>query len=403
MSEPPDALPDGGRRARTGVPEVVFAEGKPPERTLALLAELRRLDPDGPALATRCPDAVLDRAPDAFEDVTVDRVGRTVTVGALPHPVGDVVVLTAGTTDLPVARECTATLAALGVGARLVADVGVAGLHRLLSRVEDIGRADVVVAVAGMDGALPGVVAGLVAAPVIGVPTSVGYGVAAGGRAALTTMLAACSPGVVVVNIDNGFGAAAHAAKSCAVAEPVAFVDATAGVAGDMLLGALLDAGADLDRVRDAVASLGIPGLSVDVRRERRGGFACARVLVGTPAVPDRERRLADVLELVDAARLRPPRAGWPGRSSRCSPGPRARCTGSGPTRCTSTRSGPSTPSPTSSGSRPPATRSACSTTGPRRGARRSRWGTGPCAAPTAACRCPAPPCCGSPRTPAWS
>ena len=213
MSEPHDALPDGGRRARTGVPEVVFAQGKPPERTLALLAELRRLDPDGPALATRCPDEVLDRAPDAFDDVTVDRVGRTVTVGALPPPVGDVVVLTAGTTDVPVAREATATLAALGVGARLVADVGVAGLHRLLSRVEDIGRADVVVAVAGMDGALPGVVAGLVAAPVIGVPTSVGYGVAAGGRAALATMLAACSPGVVVVNIDNGFGAAAHAAK----------------------------------------------------------------------------------------------------------------------------------------------------------------------------------------------
>lgn len=214
MSEPHDALPDGGRRARTGVPEVVYAQGKTPERTLALLAELRRLDPGGPALATRCPDEVLDRAPDAFDDdVAVDRVGRTVTVGALPLPVGDVVVLTAGTTDVPVAREATATLAALGVGARLVADVGVAGLHRLLSRVADIGGADVVIAVAGMDGALPGVVAGLVPAPVIGVPTSVGYGVAAGGRAALATMLAACSPGVVVVNIDNGFGAAAHAGK----------------------------------------------------------------------------------------------------------------------------------------------------------------------------------------------
>ncbi|PVZ06900.1 nickel pincer cofactor biosynthesis protein LarB [Actinomycetospora cinnamomea] len=215
MSETPDALPDADRRTRTGIPEIVFAEGKPPERTLDLLADLRRLDPAGPALATRCSAPVLDGAPDAFhgEEVAVDRVGRTVTVGPVPPPRGDVVVVTAGTTDLPVARECTATLAALGVGARTVADVGVAGLHRLLSRLEDVRRADVVVVVAGMDGALPGVVAGLVAAPVIGVPTSVGYGVAAGGRAALATMLAACSPGLVVVNIDNGVGAAAHAAK----------------------------------------------------------------------------------------------------------------------------------------------------------------------------------------------
>lgn len=211
----PDALPDAERRSRTGVPEVVFGEGKPVARTLALLAELRRLDPDGPALATRCPEAVLDRAQDAFpgEDVTVDRVGRTVTVGPLPPAGGDVIVLTAGTTDLPVARECTATLAALGVGARTLADVGVAGLHRLLSRLEEVRRADVVITVAGMDGALPGVVGGLVTAPVIGVPSSVGYGVAAGGHAALATMLASCSPGVVVVNIDNGFGAAVHAAK----------------------------------------------------------------------------------------------------------------------------------------------------------------------------------------------
>ena len=215
MRESLDAVPDAGRRARTGVPEIVFAEGKPPGRTLTLLAELRRLDPAGPALATRCPVPVLDDASGAFpgEEVEVDRVGRTVTVGPAPPARGDVVVLTAGTTDLPVARECAATLAALGVGVRSIVDVGVAGLHRLLDRLDDIRQADVVVVVAGMDGALPGVVAGLVAAPVIGVPTSVGYGVAAGGRAALTTMLAACSPGVVVVNIDTGVGAAAHAAK----------------------------------------------------------------------------------------------------------------------------------------------------------------------------------------------
>jgi pyridinium-3,5-biscarboxylic acid mononucleotide synthase len=140
-------------------------------------------------------------------------VAATVLVGEPPEPSGDVVVLTGGTTDLPVARECTVTLGALGVTAELVADVGVAGLHRLLSRLDRVRAADFVVAVAGMDGALPGVVAGLVAAPVVAVPTSVGYGVAAGGLAAAATMLSACSPGLVVVNIDNGFGAAVHVAK----------------------------------------------------------------------------------------------------------------------------------------------------------------------------------------------
>ncbi|MDD7938301.1 nickel pincer cofactor biosynthesis protein LarB [Actinomycetospora lutea] len=206
---------DHDRRRRTGVPEVVLASGKTTGQTLALLAALRRGDPSGPALATRCPDAVLAAAPDAFpgEPVAVDPVGRTVVVGAVPVPVGDTVLLTAGTADVPVARECAATLAVLGVAAELVPDVGVAGLHRLLGHLERVRAAHVVVVVAGMDGALPSVVAGLVAAPVIGVPTSVGYGVAAGGLAATASMLATCAPGLVVVNVDNGFGAAVHAAK----------------------------------------------------------------------------------------------------------------------------------------------------------------------------------------------
>lgn len=211
----PDAIPDTGRRTRTGVPEVVYGAGKSLEQVLDLLAVLRRADPGLPALATRVDDEVLAAAPARFahEEVAVDALARTVTVGAAPEPVGDVLVLTAGTTDLPVAREAVATLAALGVGARLVADVGVAGLGRLLSRLEEVRRADVVITVAGMDGALPSVVTGLVAAPVIGVPTSVGYGVAAGGWAATVSMLASCSPGLVVVNVDNGFGAAVHAAR----------------------------------------------------------------------------------------------------------------------------------------------------------------------------------------------
>ncbi len=206
---------DVDRRRRTGVPEVVFGEGKTPDQIFALLAELRASDPGAPALATRCPAGVLDTAATRFprDVVHADGVARTVVLGALPPARGSVLVVTAGTTDLPVARECTATLAVLGVRAEVLADVGVAGLGRLLSRLDDLRAAECVVVVAGMDGALPSVVAGLVSAPVIGVPTSVGYGVAAGGLAAAASMLASCSPGLVVVNIDNGFGAAVHAAK----------------------------------------------------------------------------------------------------------------------------------------------------------------------------------------------
>jgi hypothetical protein len=184
------ALLDVDRRRRTGVPEVVFGEGKTSEQIFALLAELRARDPEAPALATRCPVGVLDGAATRFpgDAVHADHVAGTVAVGALPPARGNVLVVTAGTTDLKVARECAATLAVLGVRADVLADVGVAGLGRLLSRLDDLRAAECLVVVAGMDGALPSVVAGLVSAPVIGVPTSVGYGVAAGGLAA------ACSP-----------------------------------------------------------------------------------------------------------------------------------------------------------------------------------------------------------------
>jgi NCAIR mutase (PurE)-related protein len=206
---------DLDRRRRTAVPEVVFAEGKTEEQTLRLLAAQRRGEPGFPALATRCPDGVLRRAPSAFpaEPVVADPVGRTVIVGALPPARGFVAVLTGGTSDLPVAREAIATLQALGVGHRLIADVGVAGLHRLLLQLDELSAADCVIAIAGMEGTLPGVVTGLIRAPVVGVPTSVGYGVSAGGYVAAAAMLASCVPGLSVVNIDNGFGAAAHAVK----------------------------------------------------------------------------------------------------------------------------------------------------------------------------------------------
>ncbi len=203
---------DVARRDRTGVPEVVFAQAKTVAQTLRLLAELRAGDPGAPALATRCPEEVLAAAPTAFgtDPVRVDEVARTVTVGPLPPPRGRVGVLTAGTCDLPVARECLATLAALGVGATLV---GVAGIGRLFAQLPRLHDVDCALVVAGMDGALPSVVAGLLRAPVVRVPTSVGYGVASGGVTTLGLMLSACAPGLTVVNIDNGFGAAVHAAK----------------------------------------------------------------------------------------------------------------------------------------------------------------------------------------------
>jgi NCAIR mutase (PurE)-related protein len=152
---------------------------------------------------------VLERWPDAV----VDETARVVFVGEVPEPEGEVLVLTAGTSDGPVAAEVAATLTALGVGCRRVDDVGVAGVHRVLAVSAELARADAVVVVAGMDGALPGVVAGLTDRLVVAVPTSVGYGAAFEGLAPLLTMLTACAPGVVVVNIDNGFGAAVAAAK----------------------------------------------------------------------------------------------------------------------------------------------------------------------------------------------
>jgi hypothetical protein len=203
---------DLDRARRTGTPEVVYAAGKTPEQTVACLEALRD---GGSALAwaTRVDDAtaaaVLERWPDAI----VDADARCVFVGELPSGVGRVLVLTAGTSDGAVAAEVAATLAASGVGCTRVDDVGVAGVHRVLAVAPDIADADVVVVVAGMDGALPSVVAGLTDRLVVAVPTSVGYGAAFEGLAALLTMLTACAPGVLVVNIDNGFGAGVAAAR----------------------------------------------------------------------------------------------------------------------------------------------------------------------------------------------
>ena len=203
---------DLDRAERTGTPEVVYAAGKTPEQTVACLAAL--LD-DGAALAwaTRVDAATTAEILERWPDAVIDTDARCAFVGQLPVPVGSVLVLTAGTSDGPVAAEVAATLAASGVGCRRVDDVGVAGVHRVLAVAPEVAAADVVVVVAGMDGALPSVVAGLTDRLVVAVPTSVGYGAAFEGLAALLTMLTACAPGVLVVNIDNGFGAGVAAAR----------------------------------------------------------------------------------------------------------------------------------------------------------------------------------------------
>ncbi|SFL84538.1 nickel pincer cofactor biosynthesis protein LarB [Geodermatophilus ruber] len=204
---------DVDRAARTGTPEVVYAAGKTPDQTVACLAALLEADGGGFAWATRvdAPTAAAARA--RWPGAVVDEEARCVLVGTPPDPVGTVLVLTAGTSDGPVAAEVAATLAACGVGCRRVDDVGVAGVHRVLAVAPDLAAADAVVVVAGMDGALPSVVAGLTDRLVVAVPTSVGYGAAFDGLAALLTMLTACAPGVLVVNIDNGFGAGVAAAR----------------------------------------------------------------------------------------------------------------------------------------------------------------------------------------------
>jgi NCAIR mutase (PurE)-related protein len=210
---------DLDRAERTGTPEVVYAAGKTPDQTVACLAAL--LDDGTPlAWATRIDiptaAAIVERWPGAL----VDEEARCAFVGELPTPVGQVLVLTAGTSDGAVAAEVAATLAASGVGCTRVDDVGVAGVHRVLAVAPEVAAADVVVVVAGMDGALPSVVAGLTDRLVVAVPTSVGYGAAFEGLAALLTMLTACAPGVLVVNIDNGFGAGVAAARIARTVQP---------------------------------------------------------------------------------------------------------------------------------------------------------------------------------------
>jgi NCAIR mutase (PurE)-related protein len=204
---------DTERAVRTGDPEVVYGAGKTPAQAVAIVRALRVAHPDRPALVTRAAPAMVTILQASFDDVTADDEAHCVAVGPLPATTGTVCVVAAGTSDGPVAAEAAFTARVSGAAVTRVTDVGVAGIHRLLAARDTLDAADCLVVVAGMDGALPSAVGGLTGVPLVAVPTSVGYGASFGGVAALLTMLNSCAPGVVVVNIDNGFGAGLFAAR----------------------------------------------------------------------------------------------------------------------------------------------------------------------------------------------
>lgn len=204
---------DTHRGLRTGDPEVVYGAGKTPEQIIALLGTQREGGGTRPALATRLAGPSLDAVRAAYPDALVDEAAGCAALGSLPEPRGRVCVVSAGTSDGPVAAEAAFVARAYGAGVTRLDDVGVSGIHRLLGERRTLESADCLVVVAGMEGALPSVVGGIVGVPLIAVPTSVGYGTSFGGIAALLTMLNSCAPGVVVCNIDNGFGAAVFAAR----------------------------------------------------------------------------------------------------------------------------------------------------------------------------------------------
>ena len=210
----PFASIDHHRALRQGYPEVIYAPGKTPEQVVAI-AERLAARGDG-FLVTRADSRTATLLEGRFPEASVNTVARTVHLAGAIAPDagrGTILIITAGTSDLPVAEEAAVTATAVGNRVERLTDVGVAGIHRLLARQELLAGAAVVIVCAGMDGALASVVGGLVRCPVIAVPTSVGYGAAFGGVSALLAMLNSCAAGVTVVNIDNGFGAAMAASR----------------------------------------------------------------------------------------------------------------------------------------------------------------------------------------------
>jgi NCAIR mutase (PurE)-related protein len=214
VEELADAAIDHQRALRQGFPEVIYGAGKSPSQIRDIA---RRIAARGDAvLVTRISSDAASELRDALPGVEINELARTAYLSAAepaPQGSGQVLIVTAGTSDLPVAEEAIVTARALGDCVTRIADVGVAGIHRVLAKHRQLADARVIIVVAGMDGALPSVIGGLVRVPVIAVPTSVGYGASFGGLAALLTMLNSCAAGVTVVNIDNGFGAAVAASR----------------------------------------------------------------------------------------------------------------------------------------------------------------------------------------------
>jgi len=213
---------DTHRALRKGFPEVIYAEGKTPEQVARIAAKI--WEREQRLLITRVSAEHVKAVRKRFKSAVHHEAARCVTIEKSPlaKQPGTVAVLAAGTSDLPVAEEAAVTADIMGNRVERIYDVGVAGLHRLLARLDEIQKANVIIAVAGMEGALPGVVCGLVARPVIAVPTSVGYGTNLGGLTALFGMLSSCSSGMTVVNIDNGFGAGYAASQINALAADAA-------------------------------------------------------------------------------------------------------------------------------------------------------------------------------------
>jgi len=205
------ATVDHHRELRTGFSEVIYCAGKTPEQVAAIARSLVAKSPR--LLGTRATVEQFEAAREKVPDLQYHASARIIHLDRNPAPkTRGIVIVAAGTSDLPVADEAALTLQIMGHEPLRITDVGVAGLHRLLARVDELRTANVVIAVAGMEGAMPSVIAGLIPTPVIAVPTSVGYGASFGGLAALLGMLNSCASGIAVVNIDNGFGAAFMAA-----------------------------------------------------------------------------------------------------------------------------------------------------------------------------------------------
>lgn len=214
---------DHHRSLRNGMPEVIYCEGKTPDQILTLILKMDQANTD--ILATRLsPNVHQQIQSDLPSQVHYNSAGRTLVLQRKPkkEKIGHILVLTAGTSDIPIAEEAVATAELLGSRTETAYDVGVAGIHRLLDKMDRLRAARVIIVVAGMDGALVSVVGGLVECPVIAVPTRVGYGASFEGLAALLTMLNSCAPGVSVVNIENGFGAGCLAHRINLLGEPQA-------------------------------------------------------------------------------------------------------------------------------------------------------------------------------------